>query len=175
MQPKSIYTKLAHETIEKYLLNNQKPNKNEYLNKELEKRAGCFVTLHNKEDDSLRGCIGTIIPYYSSLFEEIVENAIASATRDPRFSPVEYNELNNLYISVDILTEPILIESIDELDPKKYGVIVSDGYRKGVLLPDLDGVDSVIYQLDIAKQKAGIYKNGYDGLDIYKFESKRYY
>lgn len=118
-------------------------------------RAGCFVSL--KEDGELRGCIGTILPTRASLAEEICANAISAATRDPRFSAVQPSELSELVYDVDVLTTPEPIESMDELDVRRYGVIVStcDG-RRGLLLPDLDGVDSVEDQVGIAARKGGI-------------------
>ena len=88
--------------------------------------------------------------------EEIVENGISAATKDPRFSPVLPEELESLEISVDVLGKPEKIRSKDELDVKKYGVIVTKGFRRGLLLPNLDGVESVDEQLSIALRKAGL-------------------
>jgi AMMECR1 domain-containing protein len=99
-------------------------------------------------------------------------NAISSATRDPRFPPVATAELSDLDYSVDVLTKPVPVASKDELDPRKYGVIVESGGRRGLLLPDLEGVDTVEQQIDICRQKAGI---DYDEpIKLYKFEVKRY-
>ena len=120
----------------------------------------------------LRGCIGTIEPTEKNVAEEIINNAINSATRDPRFPPVAPNELKDLSYSVDVLTTPEPINSQDQLDPKKYGVIVECGFRKGLLLPDLEGVDSVDYQIDICRQKAGIAPD--EPIKLYRFEVKRY-
>ena len=117
-------------------------------------RAGAFVSIH--EHGRLRGCIGTIFPTEDCVANEIIQNAVSAATRDPRFSPVQENELPFLEISVDVLGEPEEIDSPDKLDVKKYGVIVSAGRKKGLLLPDLDGVDSVEQQIGIARQKGGI-------------------
>jgi AMMECR1 domain-containing protein len=88
--------------------------------------------------------------------KEIVENAIKSATKDPRFDPLEINELDNITISVDILMESVRVDDIKELDPKEYGIIVRSSYKSGLLLPDLDGVDTVQKQIEIVKSKAGI-------------------
>ena len=121
-----------------------------------ERRAGAFVSLHIR--DQLRGCIGTTAPTTDSVAWEIVQNAISAGLRDPRFPPVQASELDLLEYSVDILEPPEDIQSPAELDVKKYGVIVSsarDG-RRGLLLPDLDGVDSVEDQIDIARRKGGI-------------------
>ncbi len=121
----------------------------------LGRRAGCFVSL--KKDGELRGCIGTIAPVTASLAEEICSNAVSAGRRDPRFSPVQADELDELVYDVDVLGEPEPIASMSELDPRVYGVIVStaDG-RRGLLLPDLDGVDTVDEQVSIAAQKGGI-------------------
>ena len=118
------------------------------------RRAGAFVSVH--EHGRLRGCIGTILPTEPSLAEEIIQNAVSAVSRDPRFAPVREDELPFLEISVDVLGEPEDIESADELDVRKYGVIVSSGRKRGLLLPDLDGVDSVEQQISIARQKGGI-------------------
>ena len=120
----------------------------------MEKQAGVFVSLH--KDGRLRGCIGTIQAVRKNIAEEIVENGISAATKDPRFSPVLPEELESLEISVDVLGKPEKIRSKDELDVKKYGVIVTKGFRRGLLLPNLDGVESVDEQLSIALRKAGL-------------------
>lgn len=135
-------------------------------------RAGCFVSL--KVDGALRGCIGTIAPTRACLAEEICENAISAGTRDPRFSAVRESELDDLVYDVDVLTEPEPIDSAAELDPARYGVIVSckDG-RRGLLLPDLDGVDTVDEQLRIAAQKGRINLD-FDDYNLERFEVVRH-
>lgn len=120
----------------------------------LDRRAGVFVSLH--KEGRLRGCIGTIAPARSSIAEEILENAISAAVRDPRFRPVQKDELDALEISVDVLSPAEKIRSKDELDVKRYGVIVSKGFKRGLLLPNLDGVDTVEEQVSIALRKAGL-------------------
>lgn len=136
-----------------------------------ETRAGAFVSIH--KFDRLRGCIGTIQPVRANLAEEIIKNAISAVSEDPRFDPVTPDELKWLDISVDVLGEPERINSEDELDVKRYGVIVESGYKRGLLLPDLDGVDSVEQQIDIARRKAGIPEG--TKLDLYRFEVVRHY
>ena len=116
--------------------------------------AGAFVSLH--AHGQLRGCIGTTGPTRSSVAWEIVQNAVSACSRDPRFAPVRPDELDSLEYSVDVLGEPEVISSPEELDVKKYGVIVSCGGRRGLLLPDLEGVDTVEQQIGIARQKGGI-------------------
>ena len=116
--------------------------------------AGTFVSLHM--DGRLRGCIGTISPTQENTAWEIVRNAVSACSRDPRFSPVRTDELDRLEYSVDVLGQPEAVDSPAQLDPRLYGVIVSCGHRRGLLLPDLDGVDTAEQQLDIARQKGGI-------------------
>ena len=116
--------------------------------------AGAFVSLHS--DGRLRGCIGTIAPTQENVAREIVQNAVSAGTRDPRFPTVSADELDELEYSVDVLGRPEPVDMPEQLDPKRYGVIVRYGQRRGLLLPDLDGVDTVEQQLDIARQKGGI-------------------
>jgi len=136
----------------------------------MKQKAGVFVSIHKL--GQLRGCIGTFEPTQDNVAEETMVNAISSATQDPRFPPIAPDELDDLDYSVDVLTEPEPIDSQDQLDPKKYGVIVESGVRKGLLLPDLEGVDSVDYQIDICRQKAGIAPD--EPIKLYRFEVKRY-
>lgn len=146
----------------------------EYVTAEMrQKKAGVFVSIH-KADNVLRGCIGTIAPTQPSLAMEIVANAISAATRDPRFEPITADELTGLKISVDVLTEPEKISSVNELDPKKYGVIVEKGHKRGLLLPDLEGINTVEEQLNIAMRKAGILEGPY-GCTLYRFQVVRHH
>ncbi|KAF1085184.1 2-aminophenol 1,6-dioxygenase subunit beta [Sporotomaculum syntrophicum] len=135
------------------------------------RRAGVFVSL--KKHGRLRGCIGTIAPTKNNIAEEIAENAVSAAIRDPRFYPVKPEELPELDISVDILGEPEPVHGLDELDPHKYGVIVSAGGRRGLLLPDLEGIDTVDEQVAIARQKAGISPG--EKVRLERFEVVRYH
>jgi len=116
-------------------------------------QAGVFVSI--KKHERLRGCIGTFFPTEESIAHEIVANAVKSATSDPRFPPISKEELDELTISVDVLSAPEPCD-LEDLDPKRYGVIVESGWRRGLLLPDLEGVDRVEQQVDIARRKAGI-------------------
>ena len=133
-------------------------------------RAGAFVSIHKQ--GRLRGCIGTTGPTQSCLAEEIIRNAVSASSRDPRFEPIRPDELRLLEISVDVLGEPEDIDSPDQLDVKRYGVIVSRGARRGLLLPDLDGVDTVAQQISIARQKAGIGEN--EKVKLQRFEVVRH-
>lgn len=136
----------------------------------MDERKGAFVSL--KKNGELRGCIGTIVPVQDSTIEEIIENAIAAGTRDPRFNPVLREELSELDISVDLLDEPEVIPDETFLDPKIFGVIVIQGRRRGVLLPDLDGVDTPKAQVDIAMRKGGI--EPMLPYQLYRFKVVRY-
>jgi len=122
----------------------------------LGERAAVFVSIHLKNGE-LRGCKGTLEPMHSQICQEIISNAVSACTRDPRFEPVHASELNHLEINVDVLSELESIPSKSELDVCKYGVIVStqDG-RRGILLPDLEGINNVDQQIMIACRKAGI-------------------
>lgn len=153
------WVKLARRSLETYVKTSQRlTSLPEDLPTEMTtQQAGAFVSLH--KNGQLRGCIGTIAPTCENLAWEIVQNAISACSRDPRFSPVRPNELDELEYSVDVLGAPEPVDSPAVLDPKTYGVIVSCGGRRGLLLPDLDGVDSVEAQLSIALQKGGIREN----------------
>ncbi|HEV7857369.1 MAG TPA: AmmeMemoRadiSam system protein A [Pyrinomonadaceae bacterium] len=138
----------------------------------LDQRAACFVSLKTYAGE-LRGCIGTIQPTRATLAEELVANAVSAATRDPRFPPVEIEELQDLRYSVDVLHEPEATE-FEELDPKHYGVIVEDeaGVYRGLLLPDLQGVETARQQVDIAARKAGIPQG--TPLRLWRFRVERF-
>jgi len=134
-------------------------------------RAGVFVTLH--EYGVLRGCIGTIAPTRDSIAEEIIYNAIAAGTQDPRFRPVTRGELADLTYSVDILSPMERVDGLGDLDPRRYGVLVRKGRRQGLLLPDLEGIDTAEEQVAIAKDKAGIPRTDED-VELYRFTVERY-
>lgn len=167
------YISLAQKTIREYLSSNKLPDANKTPEELNNKRAGCFVSIHTKDTNELRGCIGTILPVCKNLAGEIINNAV-SACNDPRFLPISKDEFDNLDISVDILSDPEPIESEKSLNPKKYGVIVKthDG-RTGLLLPDLEGVSDTNYQVAIARQKGGILAN--EPVFLYRFRVDRYY
>lgn len=165
------YVRLARTTLENKVKYNIKTEIPEGLPAEMiEKKAGVFVSL--KKDGELRGCIGTIGPTTKSIAHEIMQNAISAGLKDPRFFPVEEDELDDLIYSVDVLGEAERVESLDELDPKRYGVIVKKGMRTGLLLPNLEGVDTVEEQISIALRKAGIREN--EDYQIERFEVIRH-
>ncbi len=149
------YVRLARKSLESYILNRKVLKVPNDLPREmLNMQAGAFVSIHKA--GKLRGCIGTILPTTNCVAEEIIQNAISASTRDSRFNPISPEELPLLEINVDVLSEPEEIDSPEQLDVKRYGVIVTAGNRRGLLLPDLDGVDSINQQISIARQKGGI-------------------
>jgi len=167
--------RLAQRAVEEYVRSGHRiapPGDNE-LTPEMRERAGTFVSLHKNGD--LRGCIGTFIPQRENVAAEVIENAIAAATRDPRFPPVQEAELGDLEFSVDVLSEPEPIHSIRDLDPNVFGVIVvaEDGMRRGLLLPMLDQVKTAEQQVAIARQKAYIAPD--EMVRLYRFRVRRFH
>lgn len=166
------YVKLARRSVEHYVRHGTRCTCPLDLPEEMRQRAGVFVSL--KKEGQLRGCIGTTSPQEEDIAQEIIANAVSACCRDPRFMPVCEEELDMLEYSVDVLKAPEPITSMHELDVKRYGVIVSDGYRSGLLLPDLDGVDTVQEQVRIAKEKAGIAEKA-KGITLARFEVVRHH
>jgi len=149
------YVALARLTLETYIRTGKILSRPDGLPREmLDEKAGVFVSL--KKHGQLRGCIGTIGPTCPCIADEIIQNAISAGTKDPRFNPVKENELDDIVYSVDVLGKPEPVDDISQLDVIRYGVIVSHGYKRGLLLPNLEGVDTVEQQIEIARQKAGI-------------------
>ena len=162
---------LAKESVELYVREGKiREIRENDLTRELKQRAGVFVCL--KIQDVLRGCIGTFEPQEPTIAHETVRNAISAATRDPRFPCLREQELGSIAYTVDVLTPPEPIKDKSELDPHRYGVIVQAGVRRGLLLPDLEGVDTVECQISIAMQKAGILPG--TRTEFSRFEVKRY-
>ena len=163
--------KLAKDTVELYVRAGKLlPVPDKDLTPEMKGQAGVFVSL--KIRGQLRGCIGTFLPTECDVAHEVVRNAISAATCDPRFPAVRVGELDTIQYSVDVLTPPERVKDTGELDPRRYGVIVQSGGRRGLLLPDLEGVDTVDYQISIAMQKAGIPPG--TPVELSRFEVKRY-
>ena len=170
-QKEDSYVRLARDTIERYIRQREIMTLPDWAPEEMRTRkAGVFVSIH--QEGRLRGCIGTIQATRNSVGEEIIGNAISASTRDPRFPPIREDELPWLEIHVDVLSEPERIESRDQLDVKRYGVIVSSGGKRGLLLPDLDGVDTVDEQVAIAMKKGGITSR--DRITMERFEVVRH-
>jgi AmmeMemoRadiSam system protein A len=161
---------LAKRSIEEFIRTGETVCLQEQLPDEMTVKAGVFVCI--KKRGELRGCIGTFLPCCDNVAAETVRNAISAATQDPRFPPVAADELDQLSYSVDVLAPPEKVNDPGELDPKKFGVIVSRGNRRGLLLPDLEGVDTVEEQLRIAKTKACIMPD--EEVEIFRFRVARY-
>ena len=161
---------LAREALESYARGTKYRVPPERVPEEFKKPAGVFVSL--KKNGQLRGCIGTIFPQHGSVVEEVLENAISAGHKDPRFYPVREEELAELEISVDLLHAPEPVSGKEELDPARYGVIVRAGRKTGLLLPNLEGVDTVEEQIEIARQKAGIAAG--EPVELERFEVVRY-
>lgn len=174
IEQEDAYVQLARKTIEEHVRSGRIIKTPEDLPEEMyNNRAGVFVSIKKKEDRSLRGCIGTIRAVQDSIAEEIIHNAVSASSQDPRFFPVQPEELDKLVISVDVLGDMESIDSPDELDVKRYGVVVTKGYRRGLLLPNLEGVDTAADQIAIAKQKAGIAEA--EEAELERFEVVRHY
>jgi len=169
------YVKLARMAVERYIEKREVIEVPENLPREmLEKQAGTFVTI--KKKGKLRGCIGTYLPTKKNIAEEIIYNAISAATEDYRFGPVQHEELPYLTYTVYILSEPRQIKNIQELDPKRYGILVKTltfPQKSALLLPDLEGIDTIEKQIFAACQKGGIDLEK-EKLTIYKFEAKKF-
>lgn len=171
-EQEDAYVRLARKTIENYVRTGEKTAMPNGLPDEMySQRAGVFVSV--KENGSLRGCIGTIHAVHACVAEEIIENAISAACRDPRFLPIRQEELDELTISVDVLGDTEAVDTPDKLDVRRYGVIVTKGHKRGLLLPNLDGVDTVEEQIAIARRKAGIGEN--EAVTLERFEVIRHY
>lgn len=168
IRPEPVAVRVAREAIERAFNDHKDAGSPP---PELAAPRAVFVSL--KSDGELRGCIGTLEPSEDSAYEEIRAMALSAAFHDPRFAPVTESELDQLTISVDILDAPEPVDSIAELDPRTYGVIVQKGQRRGVLLPDLHGIDAAEDQVAIACQKAGI-APGSPGLRLRRFRVTRH-
>ena len=162
---------LAKRAVEEFISKRRVVRPPDALNSVMSEKAGVFVCL--KKEGQLRGCIGTFLPCCENVAEETIKNAICAAAEDPRFSLVAKEELPFITYSVDVLSPPEKISAPKELDPKKYGVIVVKGGMRGLLLPDLEGVETVEEQVRIAKIKAGI--DPAESVDIFRFEVRRYH
>ncbi|NLF80232.1 MAG: AmmeMemoRadiSam system protein A [Clostridia bacterium] len=166
------WVRLARQALEYYLSHgNLLPRPKDLPDELTQEKAGVFVSL--KLEGRLRGCIGTISPATASVADEIIQNAVSAATADPRFERVDLAELPRITLSVDVLGPAEPIDSPRQLDPKRYGVIVSCGGRRGLLLPHLEGVDTAEQQIDIALKKAGLGRR--DQYKLERFEVVRHY
>jgi len=165
------YVLLAKEAVENYIREKKVISPEGKLPQEFKGRAGVFVTIMERKE--LRGCIGTYLPTQDNIAQEIIQNAIAAAVEDYRFSSIHKEDLASLSYSVYILSAPVIIKDKNELNPRKFGIIVKAGRRSGLLLPDLEEVDTVDQQIAIACQKGGIDPEK-ERIDIYKFTAEKY-
>lgn len=180
-ESEDAYIKTARAAIEKWALEGKKlswheikksvfAGRSELVDGMEDKRAGVFVSIH--KNGNLRGCVGTINPARGNLAEEIIANAISAATNDPRFAPLRSDEVYSIEIKVDVLGGLEKVASESELDSSRYGVVVEAGQKRALLLPNLDGIDSVEKQLEAVKQKAGIDET--EECELYRFEVERH-
>lgn len=165
--------KLAKQAVENYIKTGREMREPQGLEEDFySRRAGVFVTIYNGKD--LRGCIGTSVATQDNLCLEIIRAGESACSRDIRFSPITVKELPELTYEVSVLGELKLVKSKQELDPKKFGVLVeADSGRSGLLLPDIEGVDEADYQLEIAADKGGIDLER-DKVKIYIFEVEKH-
>ena len=166
------YVKLAIEAVHYYLLKGKLLPCPFPLPNGMEDQSGAFVSIKIKKNHKLRGCIGTVTPSQNNLAQEIMQNAVSAATRDPRFKPVTIEELDQLLFSVDVLTPLEPVDQLEQLDPRQHGLSIKYKGRQGILLPDLDGIDTVQRQIDICLKKGNIPKDA--PFQMYRFEVERY-
>ena len=164
------YISLARESVGHFLNHHTKLPCPDPLSQDLQTRTGAFVSIKKKRQ--LRGCIGTLEPSEANLAVEIIENALKAALHDPRFSPVSLEELEDLSYSVDVLRPLEKISSTSELDPKVYGLVVRSNGKQGVLLPDLEGVDSIEDQIRICRDKGKITDD--EPIEMHRFRVDRF-
>jgi len=165
------YVLLAKKAVEEYIMyNNVISHQNIYENYIHDK--GVFITIN--KNNKLRGCMGTYYPTKETIEDEIINNAILAATSDNRFKKINIDELNKLTYSVTLINEPKIVNDKIELNPKKYGILVASNLGKtGILLPNLDGVDTIDKQLDIVLKKASINLNN-EETKLHKFTVEKY-
>ncbi len=172
----NIYLKIARDAINEFVINNKIIS----LDKDLPKsvllyRSGVFVSVYeNGDKDRLRGCIGTYLPTKENIAEEIIYNAIAACSKDYRFNPISIKELNKIKISIDIIHEMHLVNNIDTLDPKKFGILIEakNNSSSALLLPNIQQITTIHDQIAATLKKAGLTTN--DDINIYKFEITHY-
>ena len=166
------YVKLAIQAVRHFLLKGEILPCPDSLPNEMNRQLGTFVSIKKKINGELRGCIGTVSPNQDNLAKEIIQNAVNAATRDPRFIPIVINELDQFLFSVDVLTPLEFIDKPEQLNPKQYGLSIKYGKHQGILLPNLEGIDSVQRQIYLCLKKGNIKKNV--DYQMYRFEVERY-
>ena len=166
---------LARRSIEQWVTRRVRIEPPDRLDEEMARQAGTFVSIHRHGE--LRGCIGTIQATRENVAQEVIENAIAAATRDPRFPAIKQQELAALDVKVDVLGEPELVQGIEDLDPKRYGLIVQSErhpWQRGLLLPDLEGIDTAEQQLYWTRYHKADIADPDEPVRLFRFEVKRY-
>ena len=166
------YVRLAVQAIRHYLAEGKPLPCPAKLPDAMNRKSGAFVSIKKKKNHDLRGCIGTVTPTQKNLAEEIIRNAISAATRDPRFKKVSANELDELEFSVDVLTPLEKIDDVSQLDPSRYGLSIQHEGKQGILLPDLEGIDTVERQTELCLKKGNIAPNA--PYQMYRFQVERY-
>jgi AmmeMemoRadiSam system protein A len=164
------YVSLARESIHHYLNHHEKLSCPSPLSNDLKSRSGAFVSI--KKLQQLRGCIGTLEPCEPNLAMEIIENALKAALNDPRFSPITLGELQDLTYSIDVVRPLEKVSDVSDLDPKTYGLVVRSNGKQGVLLPDLEGVNSTEEQIQICRSKGKIPDD--ELIEMYRFKVERF-
>jgi AmmeMemoRadiSam system protein A len=167
-----FYVRLAIQAIRHYLAEGVPPPCPSKLPDGMNRKSGVFVSIKKRKNHELRGCIGTVTPTQKNLAEEIIHNAISAATRDPRFEAISTNELDSLEFSVDVLTPLEAIKDASELDPKRYGLSIRYEKQQGILLPDLEGIDTAERQIELCLKKGNIPKDC--SYQMYRFGVERY-
>ena len=162
--------KLAFRSVEHFIETSKPLPCPDPLPKDLKQNAGTFVSI--KKEGKLRGCIGTMMPKYKNLAEEIIQNAVQAANEDPRFDPINKSELSQLTFSVDVLTPLEKIENLKEHDTKRFGLVIKGKGKQGLLLPDLDIIKSADQQFTVCLKKGGFKEN--DTYELFRFEVKRF-
>ena len=167
------YVKLATQAVHHFLSKGKPLPCPSPVPKSMIGQSGAFISIKKKINHELRGCIGTISPNQDNLAKEIIQNAVNAATRDPRFKAVTIEELDQLRFSVDVLTPLVPVDSLEQLNPRQYGLSIKYKECQGILLPNLEGIDNVQNQIDICLKKGNISKKV--PYQMYRFEVKRYY
>ena len=147
---------LARKTIELYLKEGKTYDPPQSIKGRFPEKMGAFTTIN--EGNELRGCIGYILPF-KPLWEAIRDTAISAAVHDPRFSPVQLNELKNITIEISVLTVPRKVKSADDIVLGRDGVIVRRGWNEGVFLPQVateTGWDKETFLNYLCYEKAGL-------------------
>ena len=167
------YVKLAIQAVKHFLLEGAPLPCPSPVPCEMKHQSGAFISIKKKEGGQLRGCVGTVTPSQDNLAKEIIRNAVKAATHDPRFKAVTKEELNQLLFSVDILSPLEAIDSPEQLNPKKYGLSIKHKNQQGVILPDLQGIDTVQRQIELCLKKGNIPKDA--PYQMYRFEVERHH